>query len=111
MREYPYLNNSTIPAAVAKMLDHTPIGFRNKALGFLIKFLKEQCRLNKAQILEILTLWAKEACEPSYPEEAFTSDFNRLYYQHRGLIYDAALAKEFGYIDFKELPKAPKVNT
>lgn len=102
MREYPYLDGKAIPPAVGKMLDHTPKGLRNKALGFLIKYLKEQCRLSRDQIQEILAIWAKDACIPCYPEQEFVSDFGRLYYQRRGLLYDSALAAEFGHIDFKQ---------
>ena len=100
--EYPYINQFDLPDAVEQMLIHVKHGLRNKALGFLIKFLKTQYRLGKDQLLEVLTIWAKYACDPPYNETEFMEDFNRLFYKYEGLGYDPALIKEYGTIDFSE---------
>lgn len=101
--EYPYLSNYELPEAVDKMLAYTPHGVRNKVLGYLIRLFKTQYKLSKSQIQEILSIWAKEACEPAYPAEDLKSDFTRLYYEYNGLGYDAALVKQFGPIDRQEM--------
>lgn len=101
--EYPYLSNFDLPDAVSRMLAHTPHGMRNKVLGYLIRIFKSHYKLSKNQSLEILTIWAKEACEPAYPPKELKSDFTRLYYEYGGLGYDVALAKQFGPIDSNEL--------
>ena len=100
---YPYISDYDLPEAVEKMLAHTPHGYRNKALGFLIKFLKTQYRMGQSQLFEVLSLWSREACEPAYTPSEFQTDFNRLYYQYNGLGYDPALAQKFGPIDFQGL--------
>lgn len=106
--EYPYLANYEVPPAVAKMLAHTPRGYRNNVLGFLIRFFKTYYRLGKTPALEILTIWAKEACDPVYPEHEFTSDFKRFYYHYNGRGYDTKLAQKFGHIDFETLVELRK---
>ena len=96
---YPYVDKYTIPEPINKMLILTPIGFRNKSLGFLVRYFKFYLKLGKNQIEEILDLWVSYACHPEYEKNTFKSDFHRFYYQN-GLNYDSALAKKFGYIDF-----------
>lgn len=101
--EYPYLSNYELPDAVHKMLAFSPHGVRNKVLGYLIRLFKTQYKLGKSQIYEILSIWAKEACEPAYLAEDLKKDFTRLYYEYNGLGYDAVLAKYFGPIDRQEM--------
>lgn len=101
--EYPYLSNFDLPDPIAKMLAYTPHGFRNKVLGYLIRFLKTQFKLSKSQIQEILAVWATEACEPAYPSDDLKKDFTRLYYDYHGLGYDVSLVKQFGPIDREEI--------
>ncbi len=100
--EYPYIRDFELPDAMTRMLSYTPLGYRNKVLGFLLKHFKKRYRLGKDALLSIFTLWAKEACDPPYPEEEFKSDFSRFYYRD-GLNYDTALARKFGSIDFENL--------
>lgn len=103
MVEYPdYLNFDELPDAIVKMLRCTPMGFRNSALGLLIKYFKQYLLLGKEQMFNILNIWAEKACEPSYNSIDFIKDFDRLY-QSGGLSYSSALAKQFGYIDFENL--------
>ena len=106
--EYPHLENYELPDAVAHMLAHTPKGYRNNALAFLIKFFKDQFKMGKNQVYETLCLWAKEACVPEYEKSVFEFDFKRFYYQYGGLGYDPALAQKFGYIDFGTLVELRK---
>ncbi len=101
--EYPYLSQFELPEAVHKMLAYTPKGVRNKVLGYLIRLFKTQYKLSKAQISEVLSLWAEEACEPAYPADDLKKDFARLYYDYNGLGYDTALAKLFGTVDRQEI--------
>lgn len=101
--EYPYLSNYELPDAVNKMLAYTPHGVRNKVLGYLIRLFKVQYKLSKSQIFDILSIWAKEACEPPLPADELKTDFLRLYYDYNGLGYDVALIKQFGPIDRQEL--------
>lgn len=101
--EYPYLSNYELPDAVNKMLAYTPHGVRNKVLGYLIRLFKVQYKLSKSQIFDILSIWAKEACEPALPADELKTDFLRLYYDYNGLGYDVALIKQFGPIDRQEL--------
>ena len=106
--EYPYLSDYEFQTPIRKMLAETPRGFRNSALGFLIKHFKKQCKLGKDAIYEILSIWAKEACVPVYPEDEFKRDFSRLYYEYDGLGYDPKLAAKFGSIDFDEIIRLRK---
>ena len=101
--EYPYLSNYPLPGAVEKMLAYTPHGVRNKALGYMIRLFKTKYRISKTQMLEILTIWAKEACEPVYPQKDLERDFARLYYEYNGLGYDADLVKHFGVLENQEI--------
>lgn len=105
--EYPHLANYDVPEPIARMLAHTPHGFRNKSLGFLIKFFRSYYRLGEQASLEILSIWAENACEPAYPSEEFRLDFKRLY-DAGGLNYDSSLAKRFGIIDFQQLVELRK---
>lgn len=98
--EYPYVDHYNIPEPINKMLNSTPDGLRNKALGFLIRYLKTYVKLSKKQIEEILTIWAKKACKPPYDMKEFVEDMSRLYY-YNGLNYDSQLAQHFGFIDFE----------
>lgn len=98
---YPFLSHYNIPEPVCKMLACTPEGFRNKSLGFLIRFFKTYLRMSKEQIQEILTLWSQKACVPAYEMNVFREDFRRLFYTYSGLNYDRELAKQFGYIPFE----------
>ena len=101
--EYLHLSPYDLPAPVEKMLAHTPKGYRNSALGFMIKFFKTQYKMGKAAIFETLQLWSEEACDPAYDPKEFRDDFSRLYYQYNGLGYDPSLARMFGIIDFENL--------
>lgn len=101
--EYPFLSNFDLPEAVDKMLAYTPHGVRNKVLGYLIRLFKTQYKLSKNQIMEILSIWSKEACDPVYPSDELKTDFSRLYYEYNGLGYDAALVKLFGPVDSQKL--------
>lgn len=101
--EYPFLSDLDLPEPVSKMLAYTPHGYRNPALGFLIRFFKSHYRFGKEQLLPILKLWSTEACDPPYKPDEFKIDFNRLYYNYNGLNYTPALAKQFGSIDFDSL--------
>jgi|GEM_PF-7028446 len=100
--EYPYIQEFDLPEAVLKMLAHTGEGYRNKVLGALIKYFRRQHRLGKDALYEILSVWAKEACDPAYNEAEFEADFSRLYF-HGGLKYDPSLSKLYGPIDFTGL--------
>lgn len=100
--EYKYLSEHTLPDAVTKILAHTPKGYRNPALGFLIRFFKDQYKMGIKAIFETLELWSREACDPAYEPGEFESDFARLY-KHGGLGYDGELAKKYGSIDFQGL--------
>jgi len=105
--EYPYLSNYDVPDAVARMLAYTPHGFRNKSLGFLIRFFKSYFRLGKNASFDILSIWASTACEPALDPDEFQKDFSRLY-NIGGLNYDSSLAKEFGIIDFQQMVELRK---
>lgn len=100
---YNHLSQFDLPTPVEKMLAYTPKGYRNSALGFLIKFFKTQYKMGKVAILETLELWGREACEPAYDPQEFKDDFSRLYYHYNGLGYDPALARMYGHIDFQNL--------
>lgn len=101
MIEYPeFLDFDDLPEAIVKMLKCTPMGFRNNALGLLIKYFKNYLMFGKDQIFSILKVWAESACDPAYNPLDFHKDFERLY-QGGGLNYSAELAKQFGYIDFE----------
>lgn len=98
--EYPeYFSFDNLPDAIVKMLHHTPLGYRNSALGLLIKYCKQYLLLSKEQIFEVLSIWANGACEPVYNQMDFVKDFDRLYHIG-GMPYSSELAKKFGYIDF-----------
>ena len=101
--EYPYISDYELPAPIQKILACTPQGFRNRALGFLINFFKNYFKFGKVQLEEILSIWAKEACVPAYPEKEFKDDFVRLYYNYNGLNYTAVMVEKFGEIDFSHL--------
>lgn len=101
--EYAHLSQYNLPAPVEKMLAYTPKGYRNSALGFMIKFFKTQYKMGKTAIFETLQLWSEEACDPAYDPREFKDDFARLYYQYNGLGYDPSLARLFGTIDFENL--------
>lgn len=106
--EYPYLSEFDLPDPIRKMLAETPKGFRNKVLGFLIKFFKTQYKLGKQAILDILTIWARQACMPAYPDDEFRKDFTRLYYEYNGLGYDPSLIFQFGSLNFEQLTRLRK---
>lgn len=99
--EYPFINQFAIPAPISKMLAHTPLGYRNKVLGFLIRYFKVYLKLSKEQIYKILSIWARSACEPAFDD--FNIDFSRIYSTYNGFKYDSTLTKKFGYIDFENL--------
>lgn len=105
--EYPYLSHYAVPDAVAKMLAHTPHGYRNKVLGFLVGFFMKQYKLGQKATKEILDIWAEQACTPVYPADEYKKDFYRLY-GNGGLPYDTSLSKQFGVIDFAEMVKLRK---
>ena len=98
---YPYIDGMDMPEAVERMLSHTPQGYRNKTLGFLVNFLRQNYRLSYDQCRDVLKRWSVTACAPPYPGEEFESDLKRFFYTYRGLPYDSALAKQFGTIDFE----------
>lgn len=100
---YSSLAQYELPPAVEKILAYTPKGYRNKALGFLIKFFKTQYKMGKTAIWDTLELWGREACDPAYEPGEFKEDFTRLYYHYNGLGYDPALARKYGPIDFQGL--------
>ncbi len=101
--EYPeFLDFDELPEPVVKMLKYTPIGFRNNALGLLIRYFKSYLLFSKEQILNVLKIWADVACDPVYNPIDFHKDFERMY-QAGGLNYSSELAKQFGYIDFDNL--------
>lgn len=100
---YTYLSQYELPEPVEKILAYTPKGYRNSALGFLIKFFKTQYKMGKKAIYDTLELWAEEACDPVYDSKEFKEDFTRLYYQYNGLGYDPKLAQKYGIIDFEGL--------
>lgn len=101
--EYPpFLSFDDLPEPIAKMLKSTPLGFRNSALGLMIKYFKQYLLFGKDQIYSILNIWAESACEPAYDRMDFIADFERLY-QGGGLNYSSELAKQFGYINFENL--------
>lgn len=99
---FRYISQYSIPEPINKMLNSTKQGFRNKTLGFLIRYFKTYLKLGKDQMEEILLQWGKQSCNPPYNDEEFKEDFSRFYY-YNGLNYDSALAKEFGYIDFENM--------
>lgn len=99
--EYPYLSDYDLPEAVQKILSYTPKGYRNKCHGFLIKFLRDYFKLGRDELLEVLELWAAEACVPAYDKREFKTDFSRFYYNYGGLSYTPELSKKFGTIDFQ----------
>lgn len=101
--EYPYISDYELPVPVQKILACTPQGFRNRSLGFLINFFKSYFKLGKAQLEEVLSIWAKEACNPPYPEKEFKDDFVRLYFNYNGLNYTAVMVEKFGEINFGQL--------
>ena len=105
--EYPYLSNFVVPDSIAKMLAHTPQGYRNKVLGFLISFFTTQYKLGQKSSREILEIWAEYACTPAYQPDEFKKDFSRLY-AGGGLPYDTSLSKQFGTIDFAQMVKLRK---
>ena len=96
---YPYIDNYEIPEPIHKMLTDTPVGLRNKTLGFLVRYFKTYLKLSKKQIQDICEIWNKSACE--IPYENFNEDFSRFYYKN-GLTFDTSLASHFGYIDFQD---------
>lgn len=98
---YPYISNYTIPDAVCKMLSHTPKGFRNSALGFLIGYFHRTVFMPKERIYQILSIWSEEACVPKMDKFQFQEDFNRIYHTYGGLPYDSKLASKFGLIPFE----------
>ena len=100
--EYPYINEFELPDPVNRMLRHTPKGYRNSVLGFLVGFFKNYYRLGKDLIYEILLIWAENACNPAYSKKEFKSDFSRFYYEYKGLPYTAELSQKFGFIDFDD---------
>jgi len=106
--EYPYLAQYDLPEPIQRILSHTPHGFRNPCLGYLIKILKTHFKLGRSQILEILTLWSQEACDPPYDPQEFKTDFSRLYYNYNGLSYTTAMARKFGKIESEQLIKLRK---
>lgn len=106
--EYPYLSEFDLPDPIRKMLAETPQGFRNKVLGFLIKFFKTQYKLGKQPIWDILVVWSKNACVPAYHDDEFKKDFARLYYQYNGLGYDPSLTYQFGSLNFDQLTRLRK---
>ncbi len=99
--DYPqYLQFDSLPEPVTNMLRSTPEGFRNETLGFLISYLKHYMYLGKQQLYEILHIWNSHACEPSFPQDIFAKDFERLY-QGGGLPYSRKAADFFGSINFE----------
>lgn len=99
--EYPeYLLLNELPNPIIKMLHDTPLGYRNSALGLLIKYFKQYLLFSKQQIFEVLNIWAAYACDPAYNPLDFEKDFERLYHIG-GMNYSSELAKQFGYIDFE----------
>lgn len=98
---YPYISNYTIPEAVCKMLAHTPKGYRNSALGFLIGYFHRTVFMPKERIYQILSIWSEEACVPKMDMFQFQEDFNRIYHTYGGLPYDSKLASKFGLIPFE----------
>lgn len=101
LTEYPeFLDFDSLPEPIVKMLKQTPMGYRNNALGLLIKYFKQYLMFGKEQIASILNTWAEQACEPAYNHIDFQKDFERLYHSG-GLNYSSELAKQFGYIDFE----------
>lgn len=96
---YPYISKVELPQPIVKMLSGTPYGYRNNTLGFLIRFFKTQFKLSKVQLEEILNIWGREACTPTYEPNEMKKDFTRLYYKYDGLSYNSKLAAQFGNID------------
>ncbi len=101
LTEFPdFLDFDSLPEPIVKMLKQTPVGYRNSALGLLIKYFKQYLMFGKEQILSILNIWAEQSCDPAYNRVDFERDFERLY-ACGGLSYSSELAKQFGYIDFE----------
>lgn len=106
--EYPYMADYDLPEAIQRILAYTPKGFRNQCLGYLIRFLKGHFKLSKSQIVEILTLWSREACSPAYDPKEFKTDFSRLYYDYNGLSYTPEMTRRFGQLDTGALVQVRK---
>ena len=101
LTEFPdFLDFDNLPEPIVKMLKQTPLGYRNNALGLLIKYFKQYLMFGKEQILSVLNIWAEQSCDPAYNRVDFEIDFERLY-GCGGLSYSSELAKQFGYIDFE----------
>lgn len=107
---YPYISEFELPDAVERMLKRTPQGYRNKVLGFLINFFRQNYKLSNQQCYEIMKVWAELACEPPYTLSEFEADFKRFFFTYRGLPYDSALTKQFGVIDFEGFVTLRKKN-
>lgn len=106
---YPYIVRFELPEPICKMLISVPYGYRNMVFGFLVKFLKLHLRLSKAQIREIMILWAAQACNIPYDAKDFDYDFERFYYKG-GLPYNSKLTQQFGFIDFESQIELRKKN-
>ena len=107
--EYPWLQRFELPEQICKMLNEVNHGYRNRVLGFLVRYFKTYLKLSRWQIKEILSLWSIKACKPAYNSEEFEYDFQRFYYRN-GLNYDSILSKKFGYINFSNQIEIKKKN-
>ena len=99
---YPMLKTYEIPDAIKKMLMMTKEGLRNKALLFLVPYLRNHLQFDIPLIKEILSIWGTN-CIPKLDSQFVKKEVERLLtYNFNSKIgkYDESLKNEFGILDF-----------
>ena len=71
--DYPNIRWNKVIEAVKLILAGTPGGYRNKALFFMLPYLKNELSLNREQMIEVLTVWGNK-CTPIYTEAEYDVD-------------------------------------
>lgn len=77
-KEYKCINfNNVIPNIKRILGNGTPLHYRNKALLFMLPYLKNTLHLKKSDIKEVLTIWGSK-CDPALSADEINSEVDRL---------------------------------
>jgi len=109
---YPALENYNIPVAIKNMLMSTREGYRNKALLFLVPYLRNGLNLDITTIKKILSIWAAN-CKPQLDVQFVKNEIDRLLtydFNKKAGKYDESMKKEFGALNLKNKKDVYKKN-
>lgn len=106
-----YVDVERLPEPIQKMLQGSESGLRNKAMLFIIPFLRNSLGLNIQTIKGILTIWGS-LCTPNLNKEHIEKEVDRIYkYGFKGKQgkYTEELRQAYGYLEFNKFTRQNKI--